>query len=217
MTPEHPIMTPQDADTIKGLREVLEFYRDNWTMPPIGPREDPQPKSALLRDQGERASKALAALALAPPPVRGEEDHMVSRDHAHAGSSVLDEADEAYGIGKRDGWDAAIQRVDELTGGDGEYRFCTNGDPERHTPDATTMLARIVERFEAPPIPPGVGEAREALEKCRDKFHEYATLHADKLTPEGNTKALANIRMMEVCRDALAALTVPTTQEGGGS
>ena len=55
---------------------------------------------------------------------------------------------EAYEIGKREGRDEAMQELDLLTGGDGEYRFCTIPD-ERHCPDADTMRDRIVSRLTA--------------------------------------------------------------------
>ena len=59
-----------------------------------------------------------------------------------------DAEDEAYEIGKRDGYEQAVQDIDLMTGGDGEYRFCTDHDPDRHTPDAEAMKARIVARIE---------------------------------------------------------------------
>lgn len=59
-----------------------------------------------------------------------------------------EEFDEAYEIGKRDGYEEAVQTIDRLTGGDGGYRYCTNRDPDRHTPDAPAMIQRIVDRFE---------------------------------------------------------------------
>ena len=55
--------------------------------------------------------------------------------------------DETYELGKRDGYDNAVQVIDTLTGGAGEYRYCTDHDPDRHTPDAATMIKRIVDRF----------------------------------------------------------------------
>lgn len=59
------------------------------------------------------------------------------------------ECDEFGQIGERDGYEKAVQDIDLLTGGDGEFRFCTDGDPARHTPDAAAMKARIAERFNA--------------------------------------------------------------------
>ncbi|QRM44012.1 hypothetical protein [Rhizobium sp. BG4] len=56
--------------------------------------------------------------------------------------------DETYEIGKRDGYSEAVQQIDQLTGGDGEYRYCTDHDPDRHTPGPAEMIQRIVDRFE---------------------------------------------------------------------
>ena len=58
--------------------------------------------------------------------------------------------DEAYELGKRDGYESAVQDIDMLTGGDGEYRYSTIGG-ERHCPDADSMKARIAERFNSQP------------------------------------------------------------------
>jgi hypothetical protein len=58
------------------------------------------------------------------------------------------ECEEFGKIGERDGYEKAVQDIDELTGGDGEYRFCTNGDPERHCPGPDEMKQRIAGRFE---------------------------------------------------------------------
>lgn len=64
------------------------------------------------------------------------------------------EGDEAYEIGKEDGYSEAVQQIDQLTGGDGEYRYCLGMEySERHCPDPETMIRRIVERFGRPPDP----------------------------------------------------------------
>lgn len=57
-----------------------------------------------------------------------------------------DEAEDAFHIGVQDGFSQAVQLIDVLTGGDGEYRFCTYGYSERHCPTPAEMIARIVER-----------------------------------------------------------------------
>lgn len=59
--------------------------------------------------------------------------------------------DELHKIGYREGYDEAVQDIDVLTGGDGEYRYCTDHDPDRHTPDAEAMKARIKQRFDELP------------------------------------------------------------------
>lgn len=58
------------------------------------------------------------------------------------------EYDEAYELGKRDGYSDAVKQIDQLTGGDGEYRYCSDHAPERHTPGPAEMVQRIVDRFE---------------------------------------------------------------------
>jgi len=67
---------------------------------------------------------------------------------APAEKMVGSDDDETYEIGKRDGYSEAVQQIDQLTGGDGEYRYCTDRDPDRHTPGPAEMIQRIVDRFE---------------------------------------------------------------------
>lgn len=61
--------------------------------------------------------------------------------------SVATDEEEAYDIGKEEGFSDAVQRIDLLTGGDGEYFASTI--PGRGCPDAATMIERIVDRFQA--------------------------------------------------------------------
>lgn len=84
-------------------------------------------------------------------------------------SRVEADEDETYEIGKRDGYSDAVQRIDQLTGGDGEYRYCTDHDPERHCPGPAEMIERIVERFT--PTAAVLAE-REA---CADLARDYAS------------------------------------------
>jgi hypothetical protein len=58
-----------------------------------------------------------------------------------------EEEEKAYEIGKSDGYGSAVQDIDLLTGGDGEYFASTI--PGRGCPDAATMKAGIVARFDA--------------------------------------------------------------------
>lgn len=59
------------------------------------------------------------------------------------------ESKESYEIGKRDGYEKAVQHIDERTGGDGEYCCVVGHDADdRHCPDPESMIARIVGRFE---------------------------------------------------------------------
>lgn len=65
--------------------------------------------------------------------------------------SALEEAkkdeDEAYELGKRDGYEKAIQDADVRLGGNGEY-FASVPDPSLGCPDWQTMLARMVDRYQ---------------------------------------------------------------------
>jgi len=59
------------------------------------------------------------------------------------------ECDEMCEIAERDGYEKAVQEIDQKTGGDGEYRYCLGmEDSDWHTPDAPAMIQRIVDRFE---------------------------------------------------------------------
>lgn len=55
--------------------------------------------------------------------------------------------EETYQIGVRDGYEGAVQDIDLQTGGDGEYYASTI--PGRGCPDADTMIAGIVGRYDA--------------------------------------------------------------------
>jgi hypothetical protein len=93
--------------------------------------------------ENERLNKSAACLA--------ETRRLAVKDVAELEAEVerlREEGEEAYKIGKQDGYSQAVQDVDMLTGGDREYRYCTDHDPERHTPDPETMKARIVARFQ---------------------------------------------------------------------
>lgn len=87
--------------------------------------------------------------------------------------------DEMYEIGKRDGYEEAVQDIDLMTGGDGEYRvavFLGGGvDEDRHCPDPAAMKARIAERFVALSAPlteeqPVATEVVEALRPFAQAF-----------------------------------------------
>lgn len=83
--------------------------------------------------------------------------------------------DEAYELGKSDGCSEAVQEIDLLTGGDGEYRYCMGGDSDRHCPDPETMKARIVERYqrEAAGFRRGVEAAAPVMQSLRRAVELY--------------------------------------------
>lgn len=58
------------------------------------------------------------------------------------------EGDEAYEIGKRDGYEEAVQELDVATGGDGEFKGSTIPGA---TVDVPTMKARIIARLPTTP------------------------------------------------------------------
>lgn len=69
---------------------------------------------------------------------------------ARANLETADVQDDAAAIGERDGFSRAVQLIDELTGGDGEYCYCLGmEDSERHCPDPDAMIDRILGRLEA--------------------------------------------------------------------
>lgn len=85
--------------------------------------------------------------------------------HIDALEARVEEAEkneeEAYDIGKRDGYSDSVQRIDIETGGEGEYRYCLgNEGSERHCPDPGAMKIRIQERFAA------LAERAEAAERA---------------------------------------------------
>jgi hypothetical protein len=80
--------------------------------------------------------------------------------------AAADDPDEAYEIGKRDGYGEALQAVDQATGGDGEYRYCLgNESDDRHRPDEPTMLRKIVARLSSTPTADRVGVDLATLDK----------------------------------------------------
>lgn len=68
-----------------------------------------------------------------------------------AESECEDEGEDSFNIGVRDGFSEAVALIDRLTGGDGEYRYCTNHEPDRHCPDPAAMIAKIVSRLATQP------------------------------------------------------------------
>lgn len=68
---------------------------------------------------------------------------------AKAEKHTGDEGEDGHAIGVRDGFEEAVQLIDMLTGGDGEYRFST--DPERNCPTPIEMIANIVARTASTP------------------------------------------------------------------
>lgn len=144
MTQKPEELSAEDRALIKGLPLKLDEERGMalWLDPEYAPN---QPSVAITRDLLRRLCNAI--------------------------QSADAEADESHEIGRRYGYEEAVADLDRLTGGDGEYRFCTDGNPARHTPNAEAMKARIVERFNAARSEaPRHGEGE--LEKARARVAE---------------------------------------------
>lgn len=110
------------------------------------------------------------------------------------------ENDEAYELGKRDGYSEAVQEIDLKTGGDGEYRYCTDHDPERHTPDPETMIQRIVDRFETLNTMESISEIHEWKERAEKAKADNAAKDAD------NAALTARVNGFEGFLDDLAEI-----------
>lgn len=116
--------------------EALEWYGKKVKACRMLTKEGDEARHALDADGGKRASSALANTTAPAPQVTGATYSQV-------------EYDEAYEIGKRDGYSEAVQQTDQLTGGDGEYRYCLGDEGSaRHTPGPSEMIQRIIDRFE---------------------------------------------------------------------
>lgn len=134
----------------------------------------------------------------------------------------VDAEDEAYEIGRRDGYSEAVQQIDQLTGGDGEYRYCTDHDPDRHTPGPAEMIQRIVDRFETLNLlrdtekdgrdqdwgitTPPAAHPFEAVFHGLNEALSVSEVHARMIAAEQRVKALEdeNERMKEEAEDMRA-------------
>jgi hypothetical protein len=128
---EHATRTIPEAAKVVALREALEEHLSE----------------ALFVLSDRLASSGILS---ASDAVHAAYENVVSAHAAliqHSTDTGGDESDEAYEIGKRDGYEKAVQDIDLLTGGDGEYRYVMGVQSDRHCPDAETMKQRIAERF----------------------------------------------------------------------
>lgn len=142
------------------------------------------------------AKDALDALPSCPGPA-ADADHQA-------------ECEEFGKIGERDGYEKAVQDIDLLTGGDGEYCVCTLGG-DRHCTDAETMKVRIVERFEAlsTPGPAPVAWQRLSMSGSSTGVTDIAYF-ADTWRREGDrVEPLYRAAPPPVTVDAIAAVAEP--------
>lgn len=110
----------------------------------------------------EMADVALAELASPPPTTTPVDDRVAT-------SNPVDDADEAYELGRRDGYSEALADVDRRTGGDGEYFFSTI--PGRGCADEDDMMQKIVDRFNDRETPSG-----QAMEEIVEAIPDYIEL-----------------------------------------
>lgn len=171
-----------------------------------------------LSDAAHDAAIALNAV-LEKPEDKDRQRH--ARYYLDALRSALSEQvqdarsaddEETYQIGIRDGYSQAVQEIDRLTGGDGEYRYCTDHDPERHTPGPAEMIQRIVDRFETLNLigdaekrgdfwdAPGSAQVQDVAERkplglniTKEWFEKRAALESDHEIGVGRRKLTASI------------------------
>jgi hypothetical protein len=96
--------------------------------------------------------------------------------HRREAEAGADDPDEAYALGKRDGYEEAIQELDEATGGDGEFKGSTFPG---ETVDVPVMRQRIIDRLAASPSSPASGVRVKATEA--DVERVARALAADEL------------------------------------
>ncbi|MCI0999175.1 hypothetical protein HWD97_03665 [Ochrobactrum sp. C6C9] len=169
-----PVMPrPAPAATDTGLEIDIEATAEN-----IARSMSNYKNSGRLHGPTYEVAKAAAILALtcAKVDTRSQAEELLAAERA--------ESDEAYELGKRDGYSEAVQEIDLKTGGDGEYRYCTDHDPDRHTPDPASMIQRIVERFETLNTMESVSEINEW--KKRAEKAEADNAAKDKRLKEAN-------------------------------
>lgn len=122
------------------------------------------------------------------------------------------ESEELQKLAEEEGYEKAVQLIDLQTGGDGEYRFCTDGDPERHTPDAPAMIARISERFEGISSRAGAAEAQVAALRLRvgeleGALRPFEACASDYLDVAPDTLAVLHTHQLGELRRARTALS----------
>lgn len=190
-----------------------------------------QPLKSALRFAASRAAitseeehGVLAALTTPAPAVSTEaqkladelekcpESELVSFMAEHIARHQPQEReadeDEAYELGKRDGYSEALQKIDQATGGDGEYRYCLGDEwSDRHCPDEPAMFRKIVERFAALTTPaPAISTACENTH-CGDSSRCFdcdgcRAFRATQAAPAISTDEIVAEELVEAVVDA---------------
>jgi hypothetical protein len=114
-------------------------------------REDERAKIAAEASQPTQSDALREALEKVITSSNLEKAHEIAATTLEELRQPTQSDDEAYELGKRDGYESAVQDIDMLTGGDGEYRYSTIGG-ELHCPNPDSMKARIAERFNSQPF-----------------------------------------------------------------
>lgn len=123
-----------------------------------------------------------AALSAQPAAsAQGEASELIAAYaelESEADKDFGNDADECYAMGKRDGFQDAVQLYDLATGGDGEFKGSTIPG---ETVDVSAMIERTVERFAipAPAAPTQPKVSREALVKALNDNHSPDVSFAD--------------------------------------
>jgi hypothetical protein len=173
----------------------------------------------------------LAASRTTPAPSHHDVPHCETCGHTKANTFCSDgfhymetatppiepvtqaEVDEAYEMGKRDGYESAVQDIDLRTGGDGEYRYCTNGDPDRHTPTPEAMIERIVARTTPAPSLEYARGFEAGLHALKAMTAEEDAYHAPSQHSELADRLLH--WSSEMCRSADAIREIDATVADG--
>ncbi len=135
-------------------------------------QEDERAKIAAEASQPTQSDALREALEKVITSSNLEKAHEIAATTLEELRQPTQSDDDAYELGKRDGYESAVQDIDMLTGGDGEYRYSTIGG-ERHCPDADSMKARIAERFNSQPTQSDA--VREAvIEECANALEADA-------------------------------------------
>jgi len=120
-------------------------------------------------------------------------------------------------IAYRDGYEKAVQDIDILTGGDGEFIAVIGADHDgRNCPDPAAMKARIQSRYEA--LVAKNERLREALKPMADAWHKLQTdgamhLNAD---PEKPSHGMGTIKQKHTKRAAELLSGIPLKEQSNG-
>ena len=125
-----------------------------------------------------------------------------------ASNAPEDSADEAYLLGVRDGYENAVQDIDIMLGGDGEYFASTCGDD---CADPAAMKARILERWNTRPDISPAHAAKVLLEAFDKVWTKKAAIDCQNTREE---KARDGHKWGLVCREGTRAALSTIAEQG---